>query len=279
MVYPKIGFVGQGWIGKNYADNFAERGYKIVRYSLEKKYRRNKAKIKTCDIVFIAVPTPTVNGEFQENYLIDALSNVGDGKIAVIKSTVQIGTTDRMQKFFPGIFMLHSPEFLTEKTAKWDSGNPDRNILGYTKKSFKRAGEVMNVLALAPYEAIVPCREAELIKYAGNCWFYVKIMLLNVVYDIADKNGLDYNIIKDAMAADKRIGRSHLEIEHQGGRGAGGHCFIKDFAAFKQMAIGATNDKGLDFLEAAEEWNKHLLRKTKKDLDLLNGVYENERDY
>jgi len=54
----KIGFIGQGWIGKNYADDFEKRGYEIVRYALESPYIDNKEKIKECDIVFIAVPTP-----------------------------------------------------------------------------------------------------------------------------------------------------------------------------------------------------------------------------
>jgi len=54
-----IGFIGQGWIGKNYADDFEKRGYETVRYSLEKPYVDNKEKIKDCDLVFIAVPTPT----------------------------------------------------------------------------------------------------------------------------------------------------------------------------------------------------------------------------
>ena len=56
---PKIGFIGQGWIGKNYADNFEQRGFEVARYGLEAEYNGNKEKIKNCDIVFIAVPTPT----------------------------------------------------------------------------------------------------------------------------------------------------------------------------------------------------------------------------
>ena len=55
----KIGFVGQGYIGKNYADDFENRGFEVIRYALEKPYTKNKDRIKDCDIVFIAVPTPT----------------------------------------------------------------------------------------------------------------------------------------------------------------------------------------------------------------------------
>ena len=56
---PLIGFIGQGFIGKNYADDFEQRNYKVVRYALEGTYAGNKDRIKECDIVFIAVPTPT----------------------------------------------------------------------------------------------------------------------------------------------------------------------------------------------------------------------------
>ncbi len=55
----KIGFIGQGWIGKNYADDFENRDYDIVRYSLDPAHIGNKDKIKDCDMVIIAVPTPT----------------------------------------------------------------------------------------------------------------------------------------------------------------------------------------------------------------------------
>ena len=56
---PTIGFIGQGWIGKNYADDFEERGFEVVRYGLEPEFAENKDRIKDCDIVFVAVPTPT----------------------------------------------------------------------------------------------------------------------------------------------------------------------------------------------------------------------------
>jgi len=55
---PLIGFIGQGWVGKAYADNFEERGFTVVRYSLERPWVKNKDKIRECGIVFIAVPTP-----------------------------------------------------------------------------------------------------------------------------------------------------------------------------------------------------------------------------
>jgi len=271
----KIGFVGQGWIGKNYSDNFEKRGYEVVRYDITPEFSQNKAKLVECDIIFVAVPTPsTPKTNFDDSILINAIKATHKDQIVVIKSTVQIGTTDKIQKVYPDRYILHSPEFLTEKTAVFDAAHPMRNIVGFTKKSNDVASKVMKVLPYAPFCEIVPCKEAELVKYAGNVWFYIKVMICNLVYDVAKDNNLDYTTIKRMMSADTRIGPTHLDVQHQGGRGAGGHCFIKDFVAFREMyekMIG--NKEGIALLKAVEEKNIELLLKSKKNLDLLKGVY------
>ena len=175
-----IGFIGQGWIGKNYADNFEGRGYKVVRYGLEESYLKNGDKIKDCEIVFIAVPTPTTLKGFDSSILRQAVKKVGRKKIAVIKSTVLPGETRAIQKENPNIYVLHSPEFLTESRAAYDAAHPNRNIIGLPEMNDeynKKAEEVLAVLPAAPYKLICRADEAELIKYSGNCWFYFKIIL------------------------------------------------------------------------------------------------------
>ncbi|HLB57390.1 MAG: hypothetical protein A3F67_11800 [Verrucomicrobia bacterium RIFCSPHIGHO2_12_FULL_41_10] len=270
----KIGQIGLGWIGKNYANSFERRGFEVVRYS-KSECAENRELIKDCDIVFIAVPTPTTPQGFDFSIVDEVLSLIGKNKIAVIKSTILPGTTDELQKRHPDVYLMHSPEFLTEATAEFDANNPDRNIIGYTEKSKCKAAEVMSVLPTAPYEAIIPCKEAELIKYAGNCWFYLKVVYVNMLYDLAQSLGLNYETIKDGMAADKRIGRTHLDPIHKSGRGAGGHCFIKDMAAFARIYEKniPLDIKGLDLLDAIELKNIELLKQSKKDLNILGGVY------
>ena len=125
-----IGFIGQGWIGKNYADSFCDRGFNVVRYALEEPYIENKERIGDCDIVFIAVPTPTTEDGFNCDVLKKVISLVGKGKVAVIKSTIVPGTTEALQRENPEIIVLHSPEFLEEVKARHDSDNPKRNIIG-----------------------------------------------------------------------------------------------------------------------------------------------------
>jgi UDP-glucose 6-dehydrogenase len=95
-----------------------------------------------------------------------------------------------------------------------------------------------------------------------------------MLYDLAIKLGCNYEKIKQGMAADPRIGSTHLSPVHQGGRGAGGHCFIKDFAAFSTFYKELIGDyEGRKVLESLKEKNLSLLLNSKKDLDLLLGVY------
>ena len=274
---PLVGFIGQGFVGKAYADEFEKRGFKTVRYALEEPYRNNKEKIRECDIVFIAVPTPTTEKGFDDSIIRGAVKLVGKSKTVVIKSTILPGTTASIQKENPDIFVFHSPEFLTEVTALFDAGHPTRNILGVPtlfKVAKTKATEVMAILPKAPFELITGAEEAELIKYGGNCWFYFKVIFVNMLYDLAAEKNIDWAVVRDAMSADPRIGRSHLDPIHKSGRGAGGHCFIKDFAAFAEMYRDAVGDTaGRAVLESLQDKNIDLLLKSGKDLELLTGVY------
>lgn len=283
MLKKLIGFIGQGFIGKNYADDFVARGYEVIRYALEPEYAGNKEKIAECDLVFIAVPTPTKRGGFDDSYLRAVLSLIGYGKSAIIKSTIIPGTCEKLQTLFPDIFIFHSPEFLTEKTAAFDAANPTRNIVGYpidNEKYQERAQEILTVLPQAPVSFVCRAKEAELIKYASNCFLMTKVVYANILYDLAASAGLDWDKIRDGLGADPRIGLSHLNPVHQSGvngkigRGAGGHCFVKDFAALRMYGEAqGIDDLGLDVLRAIENKNVALLRASGKDLDLLADIY------
>lgn len=276
-MYMKIGFIGQGWIGKHYADDFEARSYEVVRYALEEPYCQNQAEVATCDIVFIAVPTPTTPEGFSYSAVADALQHVAPGTIAVIKSTLLPGTTEKLQAIFPDRFVFHSPEFLVEKTAAYDAANPKRNIVGIplvTPEAEAKAALVLSVLPEAPYAAVMPAREAELVKYAGNCFLYTKVLFMNLMHDYVTAHGASFDTVKEAMLEDERIGRSHMEPVHDSGRGAGGHCFIKDFEAWRRDYAELLNDTtGHAVLTALVEKNRELLMQTEKDLDLLEGVY------
>ncbi len=279
----KIGFIGQGFVGKNYADDFEERGYEVTRYSLEPEYIVNKEKIKDCDIVFIAVPTPTTPQGFDDSILRAEIKLVGRGKIAVIKSTVIPGTTKSIYKQNPELFVLHSPEFLREVTAKEDTKYPERNLIGIPVDSMTyrtKSDLVLSVLPKAPYQKVLLSDETELIKYVNNNFLFTKVIFMNLMYDLADELGADWDKIAEAVSHDSRIGKSHMIPVHASGvtnkvgRGAGGHCFPKDFEAlFQFYKLKMKDEKGLKILESIRDKNIELLEQSGKDAEILNEVY------
>jgi nucleotide sugar dehydrogenase len=280
---PTIGFIGQGWIGKHYADDFEARRHSVVRYALEEPYVTNKDRIAECDIVFIAVPTPTTLNGFDDSFLRAVLPLVGMGKIAVIKSTLLPGTTETLQALFPDRIILHSPEFLRETHAAHDAAHPERTIIGLPidNAKYRTAAEAVRaVLPRAPYERVMDARSAELVKYAGNVFLALKVVYANLLYDLAASLNVDYDTIRDALGADPRIGPSHLNpVQASGhtsevGRGAGGHCFIKDLEAFRKLYEEQTQDETGDALLAAVvRKNNALLVASGKDPAILAGVY------
>ncbi len=288
MNKPLIGFIGQGWIGKNYADDFERRGYECVRYALEAPYNANKEKIAECDIVIIAVPTPTTEKGFDASIVRGVLPLVGAGKIALIKSTLLPGTTEALSSEFPERIVLHSPEFLREAHAAEDAAHPDRNLVGVPAddEAHRAAAEaVLKALPSAPFQKIMSAKSAELAKYAGNVFLAIKVVYANMLYDLADSMGISYDDLKEAVSADPRIGGSHMSpVSASGhtdkaGRGAGGHCFIKDLEAFRRLYDElAADEKGSALLAATVRKNNALLSSSGKDLDLLRGVYGTNND-
>jgi UDPglucose 6-dehydrogenase len=278
-----IGFIGQGWIGKNYADDFEARGYTIVRYGLEPEYAGNKEAISECNVVFIAVPTPTTPEGFDSSALRSVLPLVGKGNIAVLKSTMLPGTTEELQNLFPDILVLNSPEFLREANAAYDAAHPGRNIIGIPIEDplYQEAAlKVLSVLPEAPFSKVMSARAAELTKYSGNVFLAMKVVYANMLYDFADALGVEYKSVRDALGADPRIGYSHLQpIDASGhsdksGRGAGGHCFIKDLEAFRILHDSVRNDlEGSALLAALIKKNNRLLLDSGKDIDLLEATY------
>lgn len=274
---PLVGFIGQGYIGKNYADDFERRGFPVVRFSLEEPYRGNKDKIRECDIVFIAVPTPTTPEGFDDSIVRDAIALTGAGKTVIVKSTVVPGTTKSFQVQYPDRVVFYSPEFLSEATAAQDAAHPFSNILGSAADDdvHRAAAErVHALLPVAPFVQTCDSTEAELIKYAHNGNGFVAVVFFNLMYDLARKSGADWGVIEKALRADPFIASQYTKPVHKTGRGAGGHCFIKDFAALRGLYEREVGDaEGIAAFSAIEAKNIALLKGSGKDLDLLAGVY------
>jgi UDPglucose 6-dehydrogenase len=272
-----VGFIGQGFIGKNMADDYEKRGYSVVRYSLDPEYVGNKSKLKECEVIFVAVPTPTIPSGFDLSAVKTALKDVPAGATVVIKSTIVPGSTQALQAEFPDITVLHSPEFLREKSAAEDTAHPERNIVGIpedTPEMRAKAQLVLDSMPAATYSTITSSVNAECIKYVGNTYLYAKMLFMNLAYDFVNSVGADWEAVRDAVSNDNRIGNSHMTPVYDDGRGAGGHCFPKDFEAFIETFRSHGADTGtLSVLEAMRDKNNQFLIDSDKDLDLLHGIY------
>jgi len=262
-----IGVMGLGMVGGAMFRYFEKlRGHvpgeTLIGYDPAKEGFDDIAPLQKAEAVFVAVPTPYLTGEdgkvgFDLSYVRQAIASLEGGKVIIIKSTVLPGATDALQAEFPHHKILFNPEFLTEVTADQDMNYPDRQLVGYTKQSYNVAADVMHLLPMAPFERMMPAKEAEMVKYFGNTWFAAKVVFANQIYDLCQAVGVDYDLVKEAAAADKRIGRSHLEVFHKGYRGYGGKCLPKDTRAL--IELGDKLGVEMALLKRVEELNDALV--------------------
>lgn len=269
-----VGIIGVGMVGTPLKRWFEERrGYRRGQDLF--LFDTDPAKgffddINSADVIFIAVPTPrTATGAAGIAAVEDAFSKIAEDKIVVLKSTVPPGTTEYFQKKYPAIKALFNPEFLTEKRAWEDFVKPDRQIVGFTAESMDAAHAALSLLPKAPFMSPwgtntyrptkITATEAEIIKYGGNVYFARKINFVNALADLAASHGADYDNIRAAMAADFRIGDSHLDVAHGGYRGFGGYCFPKDTDALIAHMAERGLAEGEALLQSDRDFNERLL--------------------
>ncbi|MEX0785883.1 MAG: hypothetical protein WD939_04530, partial [Dehalococcoidia bacterium] len=218
----------------------------------------NERSINEADLVFVCVPTPyRPYAGFDESALENAVSTLSGSKTVVIKSTVLPGTTEAFQARYSQHCFLFNPEFLRQSFARTDFIRPDRQIVGYTAQSRHLAESVMAMLPSAPYQRIIGAREAELTKYMTNSYLALKVTFANEIYDLASALDIDYDVVRDAVGADLRIGASHLDVFEGGYRGYGGKCLPKDTRAL--MDLAERMQVPLRLLRTADRVNEALL--------------------
>lgn len=264
----QIGVIGLGIVGGNLYKYFEKEGYNVLGYDVVEDMPTSRFDdVAKSDVIFLCLPTPYLkDGGFDCSIIEETIERIKNPKTFVIKSTVVPGTTDRLQKKYPDHDFIFSPEFLTEKYAWEDTVHPDSQIIGYTKQSRKLSQEILNILPEAPYEKIMPASEAEMVKYVRNVFFTTKVVFMNLIYDICQSENMDYEPIKEALASDRRVRRSHMEIWHQGGRGGGGKCFPKDLGSFIQKVVKDKNKRTHigKFFHLVQDINNHYLDSTEK---------------
>lgn len=270
-IISRIAIAGTGMVGGALARYLQAQGISVGLFDPPKGLS-DVTVLDEADIVFIAVPTPYyLDGRgFDDSYLREAIEAIPvPGKTIVIKSTVIPGTTEAMQRDYPQHAFLFNPEFLTEAKADYDMAFPTRQIVGYTSASMERAQSVLDILPAAPYQASLPSVEAELVKYFGNAYLAMRVSFANQMYDICQAMNVNYATVRDAAAADPRIGSSHLDVTHGGYRGYGGKCLPKDVRSLIQLAKQLGIEPSV--LIAAEEYNNALVQSQGFDVAWKEG--------
>lgn len=255
-----------GMVGKQVFDYFTDQKHLVLGYSRREPLNSWEEINKKADYIFICVPTPFDWEKRKANLSVvdSCLGQIKRPIPTIIKSTVLPGTTEKFQKKYPHIPLLFNPEFLSATTAEQDFKNPDRQLIGYTKKSYRYATKILHLLPISPYDAIMTATEAEICKYVNNFHGALMVIFSNFFYDICQKTGADYDIVKKAAVASKWVGspmgRMYWEIFHKGKRGYAGKCFPKDINSLLEWCHD--NEINCQILEATKERNKMLLKES-----------------
>lgn len=311
----KIAVVGTGYVGLVTGTCFAETGntvtcvdiderkvnklkngeITIYEPGLEKLFLRNLKEgrlkftthlaegIKDAAIIFLALPTPPgEDGSADLKYILGVADDLGkilsDYKVIVDKSTVPVGTADKVRaaiaKNFKGEFdVVSNPEFLREGVAVEDFMKPDRVVIG---TSSERAKKVMGDL-YAPFvrqgNPIIYMDEksAELTKYAANSFLATKITFMNEVARLCELLGADVDMVRRGIGSDERIGKRFLFP----GIGYGGSCFPKDVQALVKSSVDVAYDFRIlnAVMEVNEAQKLHLIPKIKQHFGDIKGKH------
>ncbi len=236
--------------------------------------------VERSDIVFVAVDTPpTPSGDADLSRIRRALGEVAaagaaPGMLLVMKSTVPVGTGDRIRAELDAAGLSHvgycaNPEFLREGSAISDFLAPDRVVIGdFETTDGDRLASLFESFGAPIIRTTVAT--AEMIKYASNAFLATKISFINEIANVCEEVGADVNVVAEGMGSDPRIGRSFLRA----GIGYGGSCFPKDVAALKQLA----GNSGYHFqlltavVEVNELQKRRVVGKLKKHLGRLEGA-------
>jgi UDPglucose 6-dehydrogenase len=222
-------------------------------------------------IVFIAVGTPpSPDGSADLTGVLEVARTIGrhmsDYKVVVDKSTVPVGTADRVREVLLDALrvrqalvpfsVVSNPEFLKEGAAIQDFMHPDRVIIG---SDDEQATLLMRAL-YAPFLRnrdrilLMDVRSAELSKYAANAMLATRISFMNEMASLAERVGADIEQVRRGIGSDPRIGTHFLYA----GCGWGGSCFPKDVRALQRMGADAGVDMGV--MQAVVEVNDHQKR-------------------
>ena len=236
----KVGIIGMGFVGKAVFHGFSlfceTKGYDVD----PKKCTHTLDEVLNSDFVFVCLPTPeSLDGSADLTHIHNFFNSLENkNPIFILKSTVPIGTTSSIESLY-SVKIVHSPEFLSARTADIDFITSNRVIIGSNnleislkvKELFIQRFPGINTVTTTP-------NESELIKYFLNCFFATKITFFNEMRLLSDKLNLSWDSIMNGVLSDGRIEKMHTDVPgHDGKFGFGGACFPKDTKALRDVFI------------------------------------------
>jgi UDPglucose 6-dehydrogenase len=302
-----LGVIGAGWVGLVTAACFAELGHdvtvrdvvperiealgagKVPIYEpgLAELLERNRGRLtftiaiedvfRDARLAFVCVGTPsTYSGDADLSavwHVLDELPDFDERAILVMKSTVPVGTGEKVRHELDSRGLAHvgyvsNPEFLSEGSAIRDFQHPDRVVVG----SFAGADGDAVAALYEPLGAPVvrtDIASAEMIKLASNAFLMTRISFINEIANVCELVGADVADVAAGIGLDHRLGPHFLRA----GIGYGGSCFPKDSLALKQLA--ANSGYHFQLLSAVIEVNelqkRRVVAKLVKHLGTLQG--------
>ena len=254
----KVGIIGRGTVGSAVYDGLEGQGHDVKFY--DPKYEGSRIEdVLDTECVFLSVPTDSTEAGDCDTSIVertcDELAAHRYKGLVAVKSTVVPGTTDRMKLKHPTLRMACVPEFLRAKTALADFVyNHDVLVIGvYHDADFELVKKIhgfipRNVVQVAPIEA-------EMIKYFNNVHHAVQVTFGNIIYEVCQRIGADYNNVYNAIIKRDCINPHYLLVNEKF-RAFGGHCLPKDTKALNNLI----KQLGLEFdlIQAALDDNERI---------------------
>jgi nucleotide sugar dehydrogenase len=304
MKKTSIAVIGQGFVGGSLTTVFTERGFDVYAYDKAGKYVKGALPSHGDSVAgypgsiaeligdneeggtpgfskvyFVCLPTPMFEDGSADLSIVEGalreLAAVPGERIAVVKSTIPPGSTEKWNEMFKdtGLRVVFNPEFLTERTALDDMRNQDRIILGGPRPWINTVKQVFRTAFPNAKMIKTSSTTAEMVKYLTNNFLTVKVAFANEMLQICealDKAGLnvDYDKVVEYASHDTRVGHSHWNVPGPDGRyGYGGSCFPKDINAM----ICVAKSLGVNPMLLKAAWEKNLEVRPEKDWEMLVG--------
>jgi len=254
----KIGIIGLGFVGSALKNAYDVHQIETICRDSEKGFLSTIDEVKKTNGIFISVPSPqNSDGSCNVTILETVLKDLEDYKgVIICKVTAPPDVYVKLQKKYHNL--VHAPEFLVAASAKEDYLNGEFSIIGGDPAFCQQALDIIKLgqKKLKNYK-FCKIEEASLSKYTINSFLATKIVFMNQLKAIADKSNVDFDVIKECIKFDSRLGNSHFDVPGPDGMyGFGGACFPKDTSAL--VHYSKSINANFDLLHNAININKEI---------------------